>query len=56
MWLKYAKKGERYCYHKGPYVTGNPIAPIAYRAFERDVVNLFQKRCGIEFEYWAQKR
>lgn len=55
-WLRSANPGDQYCYHKGAHVAGKKIAKTVFNAYERNYVNLFQKKEDNQFSYWAQKR
>lgn len=55
-WLSNSAPVEKYCYCVGPCAAGHPVARMAYKAYERGQVTLFQRREGKKFSYWAQKK
>lgn len=54
-WLENAKKGEKYCYFSGVHIGGAQVARIAMKAYEKNIVTLFQSRGEKGFDYWAKK-
>lgn len=55
-WLENSKYGDKYCYHIGVHLSNQKVARVAFKAFEKGSVTLFQKRNGKEFEYWAVRK
>jgi hypothetical protein len=57
-WLSNSARGDKYCYCTGTGVAGNPIAKMAYKAYERGLVVLYQRReeKSKVFNYWAQRK
>lgn len=54
-WLDTAKKGDKYCYHTGAHISGSRVARMAFQAYEKRRVILYQRREQKEFSYWAEK-
>lgn len=54
-WLDTAKRGEQYCYHTGFHISGVRVARMAFQAYEKRRVILYQRREEKNFSYWAQK-
>ncbi len=55
-WLRIARPGDKYCYYIGEHIAGQRVGRIALNAYEEGEADLFQKKDGYRYEYWAQKK